>query len=118
MPGLRIADPERAGEKAAGTRPTRWLTCITLVPSEARVDRDGLVDALAAEGIEARPVWKPMHLQPAYEGAPVIGGAVAAAAFDHGVALPSGSALTDAEVEEVIGFVSGAGSGRPRFIPC
>ena len=105
LPGIAIADPEQPGEEAAGTRPTRWLTCITLDPAMAGVDRDGLIDALAAEGIEARPVWKPMHLQPAYDGAPAIGGAVAAAAFDHGVALPSGSALTDGEVEDVIGVV-------------
>ena len=103
--GVRIADPERPGEVDTGTRPTRWLTCLTLDPAEARTDRDGLIDALAAEGIEARPVWKPIHLQPAYAGAPVIGGAVAAAAFQRGVALPSGSSLTDAEVDEVSGAV-------------
>ena len=47
----------------------------------------------------------------AYADAPVIGGAVAAAAFDHGVALPSGSALTDAEVDEAIGVVRATVAG-------
>lgn len=111
LPGIAIAHPAGPGEEAAGTRPTRWLTCITVDPSAAGIDRDGVIDAVAAEGIEARPVWKPMHLQPAYAGAPVIGGAVAAAAFDRGVALPSGSALTDGDVDEVIGAVRATARG-------
>jgi len=58
---------------------TRWLTCLTLDPEAAGADRDQLIDALEAEGIEARPVWKPMHLQPAFADGPAIGDVVAAA---------------------------------------
>jgi dTDP-4-amino-4,6-dideoxygalactose transaminase len=94
LPGVAFAPDDPAGEQ------TRWLTCLTL-DSDTRVSRDALIDGLAAEGIEARPVWKPMHLQPVFADAPNVGGDVAADLFERGVCLPSGSAMTDAEVDEV-----------------
>jgi len=105
LPGLRIADPEGPQEQDRGTRPSRWLTCVTIDAGLAPVTRDGLIAALAAERIEARPVWKPMHLQPVFATAPSIGGEVAALAFRDGLALPSGSALTEAHIDEVIAIV-------------
>jgi len=105
LPGLRIADPGSDAEVAAGTVPTRWLTCVTVDPAHAPTTRDAIIDALAAEGVEARPVWKPMHLQPVFAGLATVGGDVAARAFEHGLALPSGSALSDDEVDEVIALV-------------
>ena len=103
LEGLRIADPLHDHDVARGDAPTRWLTCITLDPEVAPVDRDGLIDALEAKDIETRPVWKPMHLQPVHRGAVLIGsGAVASAAFEQGVALPSGSALSDTDIDRVI----------------
>ncbi len=108
--GLRIADPLRDDDVARGDLPTRWLTCITLDPEVAPVDRDGLIDALEVQNIESRPVWKPMHLQPIHGSAPLCGsGDVATAAFAQGVALPSGSALTDDDIDRVIEAV------RARF---
>jgi dTDP-4-amino-4,6-dideoxygalactose transaminase len=100
LPGVRFMPAP------AGSDPSWWLTCLTLDPTEARIDRDGLIAVLAAAGIEARPVWKPMHLQPVFAGLPVVGGPVAQRLFDHGVCLPSGSSLTldeQAEVIEVVG---------------
>lgn len=105
LPGLRIADPARPQEAAVGTRPSRWLTCVTIDPTRAPVTRDGVIAALAADRIEARPVWKPMHLQPVFATSPSIGGEVAAAAFRDGLALPSGSALSDELIDEVIAAV-------------
>jgi pyridoxal phosphate-dependent aminotransferase EpsN len=49
-------------------RSTRWLTVMTVDPKLCGVSRDEIIDVLEAENIEARPVWKPMHLQPLYEG--------------------------------------------------
>jgi dTDP-4-amino-4,6-dideoxygalactose transaminase len=94
LPGVRFAPDDPTGDQ------TRWLTCLTL-DADAEVSRDALIDGLASEGIEARPVWKPMHLQPAFADAPTVGGEVAADLFDRGVCLPSGSAMTDTEVTEV-----------------
>ncbi len=81
---------------------TFWLTCVT-VGSPAR--RDALIASLAAVDIEARPVWKPMHLQPVFAGARVFGGAVAADLFHTGLCLPSGSGLTGADLERVVAAV-------------
>jgi dTDP-4-amino-4,6-dideoxygalactose transaminase len=103
LPGLYIVDPLRDRDVARGDLPTRWLTCTTLDPDGAPVDRDGLIDALEAQAIETRPVWKPMHLQPVHSSAPLVGsGAVSNAAFKHGVALPSGSGLSDSDIDRVI----------------
>jgi dTDP-4-amino-4,6-dideoxygalactose transaminase len=105
LPGVVFAPDDPTGE------PTHWLTCLTLDPDRTDVTRDEVIDALAAAGIEGRPVWKPMHLQPAYADAPTLGGTVAAALFATGLCLPSGSALTDAEVDEVAGVVAGCFGG-------
>lgn len=87
-PGVAFMPAPFADEAARGTVPSWWLTCITLDPQVARLDRDGLIAALDAAGIESRPVWKPMHLQPVYADAPVLGGDVAARLFTTGVTLP------------------------------
>jgi len=57
-------------------RHTRWLTVITIDAHAFGADRETIRLALEAENIEARPVWKPMHLQPIFAGCEAIGGAV------------------------------------------
>ncbi len=105
LSGLTVADPLRHADEERGDEPSRWLTCIVLDVADAPIDRDGLIDALEAHNIESRPVWKPMHLQPVYVDAEVFGGDVAAAAFADGVALPSGSGLSDTDVDRVIAAI-------------
>jgi pyridoxal phosphate-dependent aminotransferase EpsN len=61
--------------------------------------------ALERENIEARPVWKPMHRQPVFASAPRLGGAVADEFFARGLCLPSGSALTGADLDRIAGIV-------------
>ena len=85
-------------------RPNGWLTVVTLDP-EAPITPSGLCARLDAVDIEARPAWKPMDLQPVFADVPVIGGSVAAELFERGVCLPSGSAMTDDDVDRVIGAV-------------
>jgi len=85
-------------------RCTRWLTCLTIDPGPSGVTREDVRLALEAEDIEARPVWKPMHLQPVFKGCRVRGGAVASRLFDLGLCLPSGSSLTVDDRERVIGI--------------
>jgi len=65
-----------------------------------------VVAALRNEGIEARHGFKPMHQQPVFAGSPVVGGAVADDLFATTVSLPSGSRLTDADVEWICGVVA------------
>lgn len=84
---------------------TRWLTCLTVDPDGFGATREDIRLALEAENIEARPVWKPMHMQPVFAECRAIGGAVSAELFDKGLCLPSGSSLVRADVERVAGIV-------------
>lgn len=99
LPGLEFM-PE-----APWGRHTRWLTCLTVDPSEFGVDREGVRLALEAEHIEARPVWKPMHLQPVFAGYQCVGGNVAEDLFERGLCLPSGSNLTDSDIHRVVATI-------------
>jgi dTDP-4-amino-4,6-dideoxygalactose transaminase len=87
--------------EASYGRSSRWLTCITIDPHRLGCGRDDIRLALAVEDIEARPLWKPLHLQLAFAGAPVVGGAVAERLFEQGLCLPSGSALGADELARV-----------------
>ncbi len=89
-------------------RSTRWLTCITLDPAQVATTPAELCAQLDAQDIEARPVWKPMHLQPVHAGRRVIGGDVAAGLFATGVCLPSGSGMDDDQRHWVISAVRAA----------
>jgi len=95
LPGLAFM-PE-----APWGRCTRWLTCLTIDPAVAGTDRESVRLALEAENIEARPVWKPMHLQPVFAAHEAVGGAVAERLFTDGLCLPSGSNLTDDDLQRV-----------------
>ena len=86
-------------------RCTRWLTCITIDPKLAGTDREQVRMAMEREAIEARPVWKPMHLQPIFKDCVCVGGAVAERLFDHGLCLPSGSNLSESDLERVVEVV-------------
>jgi dTDP-4-amino-4,6-dideoxygalactose transaminase len=89
-----------------GSRGNRWLTCITLDKKHADVTREDIRLALEAENIEARPLWKPMHLQPVFEKYPYYGpDHVAADLFDRGLCLPSGSNLAKKDLNRIAGIV-------------
>ena len=88
--------------EAPGRRSTCWLTCILLDETRIAVRPDQVRVHLEAQNIEARPVWKPMHLQPVYRDCRVIGGAVAEGLFQRGLCLPSGSALSTEGQRRVI----------------
>ncbi|MBE2233833.1 MAG: DegT/DnrJ/EryC1/StrS family aminotransferase [Anaerolinea sp.] len=82
-------------------RSTRWLTVITVDPAQFGATREDIRLALEAENIESRPLWKPMHLQPVFQGCEVVGGSVAEALFRDGLCLPSGTAMTESDIERV-----------------
>lgn len=90
-------------------RCTRWLTALTVEPEKCGVTRDGIIDALERENIEARPVWKPMHLQPLFKGSRYYpheeGKDIAGSLFELGLCLPSGSNLAADEHDRVISCV-------------
>ncbi|NOK38015.1 aminotransferase class I/II-fold pyridoxal phosphate-dependent enzyme [Corallococcus exercitus] len=99
LPGIEFM-PE-----APWGRHTRWLTTLTIDPEAFGADREAVRTALERENIEARPVWKPMHLQPVFATFERRRGAVAEALFRHGLCLPSGSNLTRQELERVVEVV-------------
>jgi len=99
----------------------RWLTVILITPDEFGANREKVRFALESENIEARPVWKPMHMQPVFGcrrkakgerlkakknittyNARVVGGEVAEDLFERGLCLPSGTAMTESDLNRVI----------------
>lgn len=92
-----------------------WLTCMLIDPG-CGVTPDQVMDALEADNIECRPIWKPMHLQPVFEQCDFITkdgsikdktdmGSVSAEIFEHGLCLPSDIKNTDEDMERIIGIV-------------
>jgi dTDP-4-amino-4,6-dideoxygalactose transaminase len=89
----------------------RWLTVITVDPGAFGATREEIRLALEAANIEARPVWKPMHLQPLFAGCEVHGGGVADDLFDRGLCLPSGSNLAERARQRVVEMIDSVYSG-------
>ncbi len=85
----------------------RWLSTI-LIDEKATggISRETLRLAMEKENIESRPLWKPMHLQPIFENAPFYGDGTAEKLFEQGLCLPSGSNLTDADMERVFKVIN------------
>lgn len=87
---------------------TRWLSCVTFDPNVAGIDREKIRLQLWEQQIETRPVWKPMHLQPIFANCECINNGVAEELFSQGLCLPSGSNLTEANLERVITAIKDA----------
>ena len=92
-----------------GTFSNRWLTALTLNPGTIAVTPTEFIQSLAKANIEARPVWKPMHLQPVFEGCLFYPHneeeAISERLFERGLCLPSGSNLTINQQEKVINLI-------------
>lgn len=91
----------------AGLRTNRWLTTILLRPDFTDRTPEDLRQHLERHNIEARPLWKPLHLQPLFAESPAYGGQVCADLFSRGLCLPSGSSMTDADVRRVVQALRG-----------
>jgi len=91
-------------------RASRWLTVMTLVPEITGLKPMDVIDELSKNNIEARPVWKPMHLQPVFQRYPFFStgeerdkGKIF---FETGLCLPSGSSLMDEDQDRIIQVIS------------
>jgi dTDP-4-amino-4,6-dideoxygalactose transaminase len=117
LPGIEfMPEPE-------WSRSNRWLTVILITPEKFGSDRENVRLALEKENIESRPVWKPMHLQPVFEvshqqkkvngkkrfAARVIGGTVSEDLFAKGLCLPSGTAMTNADLDRIVNTILKSG---------
>lgn len=85
-----------------------WLTCITIDPAATAATPDSIRLALDAADIEARPTWKPMHLQPVFRDAPAVLDGTSDCIFATGLCLPSGGAMTPEQQDRVVDVVRGA----------
>ncbi|OOE14579.1 DegT/DnrJ/EryC1/StrS family aminotransferase [Fictibacillus arsenicus] len=103
LPGLNFM-PE-----LEGTYTNRWLTALTIEEKVTGVSANTLIEALAEENIEARPVWKPLHLQPLFQDAAYFSHekdySVSEALFNSGICLPSGTNMTKADQLRVISCI-------------
>lgn len=89
-----------------------WLTVITL-DQQTTTTVDSVIAALALENIEARHLWKPMHLQPMYADHRSFLSGAAQQLFRTGITLPSGAGLTDAQIQRVARYLKMQLRGRP-----
>jgi dTDP-4-amino-4,6-dideoxygalactose transaminase len=127
LPGIELMPEASYGQC------TRWLSVILIEPEEFGSDRETVRLSLAVENIEARPVWKPMHLQAVFDtgklhdkkkklpgnkkaqSCPVsnymrhharaVGGEVSEQLFRKGLCLPSGTLMSEQDLDRVIGVI-------------
>lgn len=100
--GLKSGDVEFL-EEPPGFFSSRWLTTILF---KTTVNPLHVQKKLAEEGIESRPLWKPMHQQPVFKDAPYYGSGVSDRLFENGLCLPSGSNLTREDLDRVVSIIS------------
>ena len=81
----------------------RWLTCILVDPTLTKgLTREDIRIAMEKENIEARPLWKPMHLQPVFQTSPYYGDHLSEKLFDQGLCLPSDTNIGEDEKKRII----------------
>ena len=109
LPGIEPQQelPWTSGD-GAGSRHTRWLSCFTVNESKFGMSAGDLIRYLDQCNVEARPVWRPMHVQPLYQDFERVGGAVAEDVNRRGICLPSSSSLTEEDQDFVIRAVRAA----------
>ncbi len=107
VPGLSfVQEPE-------GYFSNRWLTTVLINPEETGgITREDLRLALEKDNIESRPLWKPMHLQPVFEGCAFYGDGTSEKLFEQGLCLPSGSNLTDADFDRIFAVLRSVFAGQ------
>ncbi len=81
-----------------------WLTAALI--NGSAVTREDIRLALVEANIDCRPLWKPMHLQPIFEKAPYYGNGTSDSLFEKGLCLPSGSNLTETELNKVVSIIN------------
>lgn len=122
IPGIKFMPEAPYG------RSNRWLTVILIDPVKFGADREKVRLALEGKNIEARPGWKPMHMQPVFNPqitqitqidgkekrykTRVIGGEVAEDLFNRGLCLPSGTQMTEEDLERVVSVIKRCWRGK------
>ena len=108
VPGLSFLDePE-------GDRSTHWLSVVLIDPDTFGATPNQMQIELENRNIESRPLWMPMHMQPVYRNARMVGGSVCEELFRTGLCLPSGSSLKEADRSRVMEVVEAFASPKIR----
>ena len=102
VPGITVMTPRSTEENL----PNYWLSCILIDPEGAGFTYQELSAKLAANEIENRPLWKPMHLQPVFKDAPHYINGVSESKFNIGLCLPSGPMVTNEDLDRIITLIS------------
>jgi len=89
-------------EEPAGYYSNRWLSTILVDPATSGTNREEIRLHLEKDNIESRPLWKPMHMQPVFKDAPYYGSGVSDELFANGLCIPSGSNLTEEDLNRVV----------------
>jgi dTDP-4-amino-4,6-dideoxygalactose transaminase len=92
----------RPAPRAAWANPSFWLYTAGTGATDGAPTRDEVIDALATEAIEARPIWTPLHRTRLYRDAPRVGGEVAESIFERSFSLPSSSSLGESRQQRVV----------------
>jgi dTDP-4-amino-4,6-dideoxygalactose transaminase len=100
VPGVTVFG-EPSDVDGGGTRDNFWLSSVLIDPAEAGFTSEDLRLALADDDIEARPLWKPMHLQPIFADARAVVNGMSERLFAAGLSVPSGSVLGDEELSRI-----------------
>jgi dTDP-4-amino-4,6-dideoxygalactose transaminase len=101
VPGISFLSEPR------GFFSNRWLTTILIDPAQSGFTREDLRLKLDSENIESRPLWKPMHMQPVFEHNPKYTNGVSEKLFETGLCLPSGTNLSDADLNRICEIILG-----------
>ena len=112
IPGIQFQN-EQNGDYFSN----HWLSAITIEEDEGSMNNIDICLALEKENIEARPIWKPMHLQPVFARNLFYGDQTSDRLFKKGLCLPSGSNLTEHEILRVIKSVKKCFSERLKRFP-
>ncbi|MBR6945625.1 MAG: aminotransferase class I/II-fold pyridoxal phosphate-dependent enzyme [Prevotella sp.] len=94
VPGVTVKEPIAD----AAVEPNYWLSCILVDPQQTGFTYSDLQQRLAEGNVESRPIWKPMHLQPVFQGAPSYVNCVSEQIFSQGLCLPSGPMVSDENI--------------------
>jgi dTDP-4-amino-4,6-dideoxygalactose transaminase len=89
-------------QEASWATSAEWLFTVRIDPARVGLDRRGMYELLAAEKIQARPLWQPMHLSPAHAGSQVLGGEVAHRLQQECLSLPCSVGLAPDDQARVI----------------
>lgn len=98
-----------------GSMSNRWLSAFVLNNKEIDISTSQIIEALEKENIESRSLWKPMHLQPIFEEYPYYGGTIAEDLFLNGICLPSGSNLTQEDLNRVVACIQNVVSSPKKL---